>query len=55
MNADVMTTASEAADLPRRSQSRFRPSPWHLVLIPITFVLLVPLLWMLATSLETED
>jgi multiple sugar transport system permease protein len=54
MNADVMTTASEAADLPRRSRSRFRPSPWHLVLIPITFVLLVPLLWMLATSLETE-
>jgi multiple sugar transport system permease protein len=54
MNADVITTASEAADLPRRSRSRFRPSPWHLVLIPITFVLLVPLLWMLATSLETE-
>lgn len=54
MNADVMTTASEAADLPMRSRSRFRPSPWHLVLIPITFVLLVPLLWMLATSLETE-
>ena len=31
-----------------------RPSPWHLVLIPITFVLLVPFFWMLSTSLQTE-
>ena len=29
-------------------------SPWHLVLIPLSFLLLVPLLWMLITSLETE-
>ena len=29
------------------------PSPWHLVLIPLTFLLLVPLLWMVVTSLET--
>ena len=29
-------------------------SPWHLVLIPVTFILIVPLLWMLITSLETE-
>ena len=29
-------------------------SPWHLVLIPLTFLLIVPLLWMLITSLETE-
>src|SRR6476646_12123253 len=29
-------------------------SPWHLVLIPLTFLLIVPLLWMLVTSLETE-
>ena len=38
-------------------QSRFqvtRPSAWHLVLIPITFILLVPLFWMLITSLQTE-
>ncbi|HET6878476.1 MAG TPA: carbohydrate ABC transporter permease [Jatrophihabitans sp.] len=35
---------------------RFRPhwpSPWHLVLIPITFILLVPFFMMVATSLET--
>ncbi|MCK5756712.1 MAG: carbohydrate ABC transporter permease, partial [Mycobacterium sp.] len=29
-------------------------SPWHLVLIPLSFLLLVPLLWMLITSLQTE-
>ncbi len=29
-------------------------SPWHLVLIPVSFLLAVPLLWMLITSLETE-
>jgi multiple sugar transport system permease protein len=39
---------------PRRRRRIGRPSAWHLVLIPITFVLLVPMLWMLATSLETE-
>jgi multiple sugar transport system permease protein len=38
-----------------RERPRFRPSPWHLVLIPLTFILLVPLFWMLITSLETES
>jgi multiple sugar transport system permease protein len=54
MSANPATTASDVAPPPSRSLSRFRPSPWHLVLIPITLVLLIPLLWMLATSLETE-
>lgn len=31
-----------------------RPSPWHLVLVPLTFVLLLPLIWMVLTSLETH-
>jgi multiple sugar transport system permease protein len=31
-----------------------KPNPWHLVLIPITFILLVPLILMVVTSLETE-
>jgi multiple sugar transport system permease protein len=31
-----------------------RPSPWHLLLIPIAFILLVPFIWMLITSLETQ-
>jgi multiple sugar transport system permease protein len=30
-----------------------RPSPWHLVLIPVSALLLIPLAWMLVTSLET--
>jgi multiple sugar transport system permease protein len=54
MSANPATTASDVARVPSRSLSRFRPSPWHLLLIPITLVLLIPLLWMLATSLETE-
>lgn len=30
-----------------------RPSGWHLVLAPLALVMLVPLLWMLTTSLST--
>jgi multiple sugar transport system permease protein len=30
-----------------------RPSAWHLVLIPLAAVMLVPLVWMLLTSLST--
>ncbi|NUS52437.1 MAG: carbohydrate ABC transporter permease [Nocardioidaceae bacterium] len=30
-----------------------RPSAWHLVLVPLALVMLVPLLWMLMTSLST--
>jgi len=30
-----------------------RPSPWHLVLVPLALLMLVPLLWMLMTSLST--
>jgi multiple sugar transport system permease protein len=29
------------------------PSPWHLVLAPLALVMLVPLIWMLITSLST--
>ncbi len=32
---------------------RFLFSPWHLVLIPLTIVMLIPLVWMLVTSVET--
>src|ERR1700750_953973 len=41
---------------PRRRVPRCRLpfSPWHLVLIPLAFLLIVPLLWMLITSLETQ-
>jgi multiple sugar transport system permease protein len=38
---------------PRADGSRFWFSPWHLVLIPLAVVMLVPMVWMLVTSLET--
>jgi multiple sugar transport system permease protein len=31
-----------------------RPSPWHLVLAPLAALMLVPLIWMLLTSLSTK-
>jgi len=40
-----------------RDRRRFRPhrpSPWHLALIPITFILLFPFFLMVVTSLQTE-
>lgn len=38
---------------PIRRRRDWRPSPWHLVLIPIALVMAFPLLWMLVTSLST--
>jgi multiple sugar transport system permease protein len=32
---------------------RLRPSAWHLVLFPMALIMLVPLIWMLLTSLST--
>jgi multiple sugar transport system permease protein len=32
---------------------RFLFSPWHLVLLPVAFLMLVPLLWMAVTSVQT--
>src|SRR6478736_591105 len=46
---------SDATPAPPARRRRWLPfSAWHLVLIPLTFLLIVPLLWMLVTSLETE-
>ncbi len=39
------------AEPPKRS--RFWLSPWHLVLLPIALVMVLPLIWMLVTSLQT--
>ena len=36
-----------------RSLRLRRPSPWHLVLLPLAAIMLVPLIWMLVTSLST--
>jgi multiple sugar transport system permease protein len=43
---------TERGEEPRR---RFLFSPWHLVLIPIAAVMVIPLVWMLVTSLQTLD
>jgi multiple sugar transport system permease protein len=45
-------TAVPAA-LPARRRLRLRFSPWHLVLIPATIVLIFPFAWLLITSIET--
>lgn len=48
----------EAAELrtapaPGGRRRRLPFSPWHLVLLPVALVMIVPLLWMLVTSIET--
>ena len=58
MSVDLPTRpdTAEASTEPEPTSRRRLPfSPWHLVLIPVTFILLVPLLWMLVTSLETDS
>lgn len=50
--------SSETATAPAPPSRRRWPlpfSPWHLVLIPTSFILLIPLLWMLITSFETPS
>jgi multiple sugar transport system permease protein len=42
-------------DLDERPRRRFLFSGWHLILIPIALVMVLPLAWMLVTSLETLD
>jgi multiple sugar transport system permease protein len=41
------------ADEDEPERRRFLFSPWHLVLLPVAFLMVVPLLWMLVTSVET--
>jgi len=45
--------AEEPASEPQGS--RFLFSSWHLVLIPIAVVMVIPLVWMVVTSLQTLD
>jgi multiple sugar transport system permease protein len=47
---------SDHGDGPRTTRRRRLPfSPWHLVLIPATAVLIFPFVWLVATSLETRS
>jgi multiple sugar transport system permease protein len=55
-SAAEMLTVEEPPPVEQKTRRRFRPhwpSPWHLVLIPLTFLLLVPFFIMVVTSLET--
>jgi multiple sugar transport system permease protein len=48
--------AAHTEDVPPHRARRWLPfSPWHLVLIPLCFLLIVPLLWMLISSLQTTS
>src|SRR5438309_2356873 len=40
-------------DAPERPGSRLPFSPWHLILFPVALVMIVPLLWMIVTSVES--
>ncbi|HUL86042.1 MAG TPA: carbohydrate ABC transporter permease [Actinomycetota bacterium] len=50
---DTQTLPGETG-MVERPRARWLPfSPWHLLLMPTAIVMLIPLVWMLATSLET--
>ena len=59
--APTVDTRAELAHLPgeigmvERRRRRLLPfDPWHLFLLPLSAVMLLPLVWMVVTSLETE-
>jgi len=45
-------TASTVS-LPRKRRNRLPFSPWHLVLVPATIVLIFPFAWLIITSIQT--
>jgi multiple sugar transport system permease protein len=49
--AEVALPPLEDEGEPKRR--RFLFSPWHLVLLPVALLMIVPLLWMFVTSVET--
>ena len=54
MTTQILTqTGRPAREEEEREAGRVLFSPWHLVLIPIADVMLIPMVWMLVTSLET--
>ena len=52
--APVRPAASGLAN-PRRRRGILPFSPWHLVLVPATIVLIFPFFWMIVTSIETSS
>jgi multiple sugar transport system permease protein len=53
MTDQPLATTARGAEHPREREHRFLFSPWHLVLIPIAIAMLIPLAWMLVTSVQT--
>ena len=53
MATPTSTPSSTPTSAPGPGLLNRRPSAWHLVLVPLALVMLVPLLWMLMTSLST--
>ncbi len=54
MKTDLsLPVPSTPAPEPEPPGRRFPFSPWHLVLLPIALVMIVPLIWMVLTSLQT--
>jgi multiple sugar transport system permease protein len=52
---DTVTTLPPSEPTPAGPRRRLPFSPWHLVLLPLTFLLVAPLLWMVVTSLQTSS
>ncbi len=51
--ADLTSLSGETGMVETRGARWLPFSPWHLLLLPIAVVMLVPLVWMVMTSLET--
>jgi multiple sugar transport system permease protein len=52
---DTVTTLPSSAPTPAGRRRWLPFSPWHLVLLPLTFLLIAPMLWMVVTSLQTSS
>src|SRR5258707_12359855 len=59
MSAVDLTEAAPAPGVtavrPKRRRRILPFSPWHLVLVPATIILIFPFFWMIVTSLETPS
>jgi len=53
MSAQSIADADRLADRTEPERGRFLFSPWHLILLPIALVMVLPLVWMVVTSLQT--
>ncbi len=53
--AKAVPSAAPTAVRPKRRRRILPFSPWHLVLVPATIILIFPFFWMIVTSLETPS